>query len=122
MKVEIKKNAFEAHAKRGLERAKRLDRGEKVVASKRITFESPLDMLSLLTAERVRLIEMSRTSSLSVSALAAALKRDPKSVRRDVAKLEELGVLRTQEQVNPGHGRKKVVQAVAGKLELRASF
>ena len=43
-------------------------------------------------------------------------------VRRDVAKLEQAGLVRTREEVNPGHGRVKIVEPVAMSFRLRASF
>jgi len=76
----------------------------------------------VLTAERMRLCQVARTKAFSVSGLARALKRDPKSVRRDVQKLESFGVLRTRMEVNPGHGRVKIVEPVAASFELRARF
>lgn len=79
-------------------------------------------MFEVLTAERVRMMEVARTRSYSVSGLAKRLKRDPKSVRRDVATLEQYGVVQTREQINPGHGRVKIVEPVAERVELRASF
>ncbi|MGI8772032.1 MAG: hypothetical protein ACR2JE_11405 [Acidobacteriaceae bacterium] len=87
-----------------------------------ITFETPLAMLDVLTAERIRLCEVARKQPFSITALATALKRDPKSVRRDILKLECVGVLRVREQVNPGHGRMRIVEPVAEKFELRAHF
>ena len=56
----------------------------------------------------------------AITALAAALKRDPKSVRRDVLKLERAGVVRTRQQINPGHGRVKIVEPVALEYRLTA--
>jgi hypothetical protein len=73
-----------------------------------------------LTAERLRLVQRVRARSSSITALAAALKRDPKSVRRDVLKLERAGVVRTREQINPGHGRVKIVEPVAREYRLTA--
>jgi predicted ArsR family transcriptional regulator len=52
--------------------------------------------------------------------LAAALKRDAKSVRRDVAKLERAGVVKTAQEMNPGHGRMKIVLPVARAARLTA--
>ena len=74
----------------------------------------------LLTAERIRLVQKGKVKIASISALAAALGRDPKSVRRDVLKLERAGVVRTREQINPGHGRVKVVEPVASECQLTA--
>jgi predicted transcriptional regulator len=122
MKMTIRTDGFEGYKKRALARARKLDAGEKVEASLTITFENPLAMLEVLTAERIRLCEVARTRAFSISGLAAELNRDPKSVRRDILKLEGLGVLRTREQSNPGHGRVRIVEPVAERFELRASF
>jgi predicted transcriptional regulator len=70
----------------------------------------------------VRVVETARTKPYSVTELARVLKRDPRSVRRDVKKLEEFGVVRTREAINPGHGRVKIVEPVAESFELRARF
>jgi len=40
-------------------------------------------------------------------------------VRRDVQKLEQAGVLRTRQAINPGHGRVKIVEP--GGAELRVA-
>jgi len=122
MKLTVRADGFEGYAKRAQARAKRLSRGERLEPEMTINFESPLDMLEVLSAERMRLLEKTRTQAFSVTGLAAALKRDPKSVRRDVLKLVKVGVLRTREEVNPGHGRVKIVEPVAERVEMRASF
>ncbi len=122
MKLTVRTDGFEGWAKRGRERAERLTRGEKIVAEKTINFESALEMRKVLTVERLRLLEATRKQAFSVTRLAAVLKRDPKSVRRDVLKLVRVGVLRTREEINPGHGRVKIVEPVAKRVEMRASF
>jgi predicted ArsR family transcriptional regulator len=55
-----------------------------------------------------------------MTAPAAWLKRDPKSVRRDVVKLERAGAIRTRNEINPGHGRTKIVEPVAREYRLTA--
>ncbi len=70
----------------------------------------------------MRLCEVARTQAFSVTGLAASLGRDPKPARRDVQKLEWVGVLRTREEINPGHGPVRIVEPVAKRFELRASF
>jgi predicted transcriptional regulator len=122
MKTTIHTDGFEGWAKRAKATAKKLDRGERVAASRTFTFESPLDMLKVLTAERMRLCIVAREKPYSVTALATALKRDPKSVRRDVSELQKYGVLRTREEINPGHGRLTIVEPVAKHFEFRATF
>lgn len=87
-----------------------------------ITFDNPLAMLEVLSAKRIQLCETARRQPFSISALAAKLKRDPKNVRRDVLKLEALGVVRLDERVNPGHGRVRIVVPTAHRFERIASF
>src|SRR3974390_857843 len=113
MKLRINTDGLEGYAKRAVARARRLDRREPIKPEITITFDNPLAMLEVLTAERIRLVQKVRSKSVSITALATALGRDAKSVRRDVVKLERAGVIRTREQVNPGHGRVKVVEPVA---------
>jgi predicted transcriptional regulator len=122
MNLTVHTDGFEGFARRSRERAGKMDRGERIEPSRGLTFESPLQMLEVLTAQRMRVVEVARTKPYSVTALAKKLRRDPKSVRRDVAKLEQYGVVRTRFEINPGHGRVKIVEPVAHRFELTASF
>jgi hypothetical protein len=81
-----------------------------------------MQLFEVLTAQRLRVVEVARTKPCSVTGLAKMLRRGPTSVRRDVAKLEQHGVVRTREEINPGHGRMKMVEPVAERFELRVSF
>ncbi len=120
MRLKIHTDGFEGYAKRSTARARKLARGERIKSEITITFDSPLAMVEVLTPERLRLVGRVKTRPASITALAAALKRDPKSVRRDVIKLERAGVVRTREQINPGHGRIKIVEPVAREYRLTA--
>jgi len=120
MKLTIHSDGFEGYAKRALVRARKLGRHEPIKPEIMITFENPLAMVEVLTAERLRLFQKVKTKASSISALAVALKRDPKSVRRDVVKLARAGVVRTREEINPGHGRVKIVEPVARECRLTA--
>ncbi|HEY1902347.1 MAG TPA: hypothetical protein VGG56_07965 [Terracidiphilus sp.] len=122
MKITVRSDGFEGYKKRALARAVKLARREPVRPEVTITFDNPLAMLDVLTAERIRLCKTARRQAFSISALAAELKRDPKSVRRDVLKLEAAGVLRLHEQINPGHGRVRIVEPTAQRFELIANF
>lgn len=122
MKITIRTDGFETYKKRALSRARRLDHKEHIEPEITITFENPLDMLEVLTAERVRLFQAVRKQPRSITALAVGLGRDPRAVRRDVTKLEQAGVIRTREDVNPGHGRVKIVESVAKKYTLMANL
>ena len=57
----------------------------------------------------------------TISGLAVILKRDRKAVSRDVKLLETLGLLRTRNVANPGHGKKTVVEPLANKYHLTAT-
>lgn len=98
-----------------LERARKLDRGEKLTPEITLTFEDPADLMRLLSVERVRIIQCLRKNSVPISGLAAILKRDRKGVSRDVKLLESFGLVKTSETPNPGHGKMKVVETLAAK-------
>lgn len=102
--------------------AANLDRGETVAPKITIIFEDPLEMLNVLTAERIRLLKKMKDGALPVSILASGLRRDIRAVSRDVTCLERAGLLRTSYRANPGHGRYKVVEPVAREYNLSASI
>jgi predicted transcriptional regulator len=107
---------------RSLKRARRLDRGEKLAAQVRLTFEDPADLLRVLTAQRVRVIHAVRVKPAPVADLAITLKRDRAAVKRDVKILTSFGLVRIHEETNPGHGRRKIVQPLASRYELVATI
>ncbi|MGA7339494.1 MAG: hypothetical protein WBE72_23810 [Terracidiphilus sp.] len=107
---------------RVLSHAAKLDRGESLHHGITITFEDPLEMLGVLTSERVRLLRRAKSGALPISALASSLKRDVRAVSRDVGRLERAGLLRTSYRTNPGHGRCKIVEPVAKEFNLTASL
>ena len=103
-------------------RAEKLDRGEKLPAEIRITFEDPADLLRAISPERLRVLYTIRTKTKpTISRLAIMLKRDRRAVSRDVKLLEGLGLLRTRNEVNPGHGAMTVVEPLAEKYHLEAT-
>jgi predicted transcriptional regulator len=105
-----------------LERARKLDRGEKLTPEITLTFEDPADLMRLLSVERVRIIQCLRKNSVPISGLATILKRDRKGVSRDVKLLESFGLVKTSETPNPGHGKMKVVETLAAKYQLVATI
>jgi predicted transcriptional regulator len=114
----IRTDGFEGYAKRALARARKLDRKERMKPEVSITFEDPIAMAEILTVQRVRLFQQVRTKAASISELTRILKRDASAVRKDVLKLERAGVVVTEERVNPGHGRVKIVLPVAKEYRL----
>ena len=121
-KLTLRTGNTEDFFKRVVERAKKLDKGESLPAEITITFEDPLELLKVLTVERVRLLNSVKEKVQQVSVLAGDLSRDVRAVSRDVALLENAGLLRTRYKTNPGHGRMKIVEPVAHEYTLTATL
>jgi predicted transcriptional regulator len=108
--------------KRSLGRARKLDRGQKLAAEMRLTFEDPADLIRVLTVQRLRVIRAVRKKPAPVSELAIVLKRDRTAVKRDVKILTAFGLVKIREEANPGHGRRKIVQPLASRYALIATI
>lgn len=122
-KVKVSTGSAEDFFKRSHERAVKLDRKEKLPADLRITFEDPADLMRALSAQRVKMLQVVKTNRKpTVTKLAHMLKRDRKSVTRDIVVLEKLGLIRTTMEANPGHGVVKVVEPLAKKYLLTATL
>jgi predicted transcriptional regulator len=113
MKMKIHTDGFEGWAKRGRERARLMDAGLPFPPSRGITFESPAEMVRLLTPARLDLFAKVKKRTVSIKDLAQTLGRDVSAVRRDVSALEKFGIVHSQQIVNPGHGRVRMVSAPA---------
>jgi len=120
--LNVSTGSAEAFFERSLNRARKLDRGAKVATEMRLTFEDPADFLRALTAQRVRVLYAVRKKPAPVSDLAIVLKRDRTAVKRDVKILTSLGLVRSHEEANPGHGRRKIIEPLASKYELVATI
>ncbi|MFZ0743959.1 MAG: hypothetical protein WAM85_06115 [Terracidiphilus sp.] len=120
--VRVKTDSAEGFFNRIRDHARKLDKGETLPSEITISFEDPMDLLKVLTLERVRLLRRVKGQPLLISALATGLKRDVRAVSRDVNLLEKAGMLRTSFRSNPGHGRLKVVEPVAQEYKLVASL
>ncbi len=118
--VTVASGPVDAFIERSLERARKMDRGERLPSEITMTFEDPSDLVRVLSEERVRVLRAIREKSTPLSELAATLNRDRKAVRRDVSLLESFGLVKTREEPNPGHGRRRIVERRAGRLQLVA--
>ena len=107
---------------RAREHARKLDRGEAISPEMVVTFEDADDMLRVLSTERVRLLSVARKRPASVSELATGLKRDTRAVSRDVDLLESFGLVRTRYEINPGHGKRRIVEPRASNYKLVANI
>jgi predicted transcriptional regulator len=120
--VDIRAGSTDEFFSRVRHHAAKLDHGKSIAPRISITFEDPLEMLNVLTSERVRLLRRAKAGALPISDLASELNRDVRAVSRDVIRLEKAGLLRTSYRVNPGHGRYKVVEPVAREYSLTATL
>ena len=120
--VTLSSGTVEAFIGRSLARARRMDRGEKFPDAITMTFEDPSDLVRVLSAQRLRVLRAVRAKPAPISDLAAILGRDRKAVRRDVSLLQSFGLVLTREEVNPGHGRKRISEPRAAKYQLLATI
>jgi predicted transcriptional regulator len=116
MKTTIQADGFEGWPKSARKRARLMDAGLPFPPSRGITFESPAEMVRLLTPSRLDLFAALKKRTASINDLARALGRDVSAVRRDVSALEEFGIVQSKHVVNPGHGRVRMVSAPASIL------
>lgn len=120
--VTVSSGTVEAFIGRSLERARKMDRGEELPCEITMTFEDPADLVRMLSAERVRVLRSVRAKPAPISELAATLGRDRKAVKRDVSLLESFGLLNAREEVNPGHGRRRIIEPRAATYRLVATI
>lgn len=120
-KVRITNDGVEGFFARARERARKLDRGEEIAPEMTISFENASDMMRVLSPQRVRVLRVARQGAAPVSTLASGLNRDTRAVSRDVDLLEQLGLLRTWYQTNPGHGKRRIVEPCAAKFQFVAT-
>ena len=85
-----------------------------------LTFVDPLEMLHFLIATKIKLINNIRNHPDSIYNIAKTTKRDRTAVMRDISELERFGLVRTHDEINPGYGRRKIVELVATSLKLEA--
>ena len=121
-KTSVRNDGAKGFFERARARANKLDRGEPLVPETVITFDDAAEMVRVLSNERVRLLSVAKKRPNSVSQLAAHLNRDPRAVSRDIDLLESFGLLQTRYESNPGHGRRRIVEASAARYKLVANI
>jgi predicted transcriptional regulator len=86
-----------------------------------VSFENANDTVSILSPQRIRVLELAKKGPKSVAGLASRLNRDLRAVSRDVDLLERFGLLRSRYETNPGHGKRRIVEPRAARYELVAT-
>jgi predicted transcriptional regulator len=77
-------------------------------------------MLHFLSAAKIKLIKSIRKHPDTVTNIAKVIKRDRSSVYRDISELQQFGLVNIHEEINPGHGRHKIVELTSPILKLEA--
>jgi len=93
--------------------SQKADKRKKISASKTIWFEDPKDLLKFVSENKFDLIGLIRNKPRSITELAEALNRNRSSVTKDVNILEEFGLVKSEMEVNAGHGRVRMVKPVS---------
>jgi len=96
------------------------DKGERIKPSWTLVFADPSEMLHFLSKAKINLIKIIRRHPDSVTNIAKAANQNRASVLRHIHELEDFGLVKTHEEVNPGHGRHKIVTVIASELKLEA--
>ncbi len=97
-----------------------LDKNEKITPSRTLIFTDPSEMLHFLSEKRIKLIAIIRKHPDSISNIAKISKRNRAAVYRDIHEMEEFGLVKAHEAINPGHGRHRIISLVAPALKLEA--
>ena len=120
-KVRVTNGGVKGFFERSREHARRLDRGEKLAPEVTVSFENANDIVSILSPQRIRVLELAKKGPKPVASLASGLNRDLRAVSRDVDLLERFGLLRSRYETNPGHGKRRIVEPRAAKYQLVAT-
>lgn len=109
------------HSKKSLEVAQALDAKADVLPH--VIYLTSIELESFvleLTPKRFELLRLAMKSSRSIGELAAASHRDPSAVSKDVSKLKNLGLVKIESVVNPGHGVMKIVTPMSRRITIDA--
>lgn len=102
---------------------KKLDKNEIVQTAHIITFEDPIDLTKFLTPKKIEIINVvKRNPQTTVTRLSEILHRDRSSVQKDIVSMANVGILKVNDVINPGHGIKKLISLAYEKLTLQASI
>jgi predicted transcriptional regulator len=111
------------HSRRSREVARALDAKSEVLPYARVfTSVEFEEFLTALTPKRFELLRLAIKRRRSISDLAVAAHREASAVSRDIAKLQQLGLVRVELVSNPGHGQMKIVTPVATQISIQADL
>ncbi|HIJ22937.1 MAG: MarR family transcriptional regulator [Gammaproteobacteria bacterium] len=121
-KVTVRADDLEGFFSRARDAAQRADQGGVFEEKVTISFEDPQQMFSVLSEARRRLMSEVMHQPGTISELSNRLHRDRSSISKDIGMLEEVGLIVSKKEPNPGHGTQKWVRAVAPEVEVVATL
>ena len=121
--TEIRKGSLDEFFVSAKETAKEIDKGISVTPKKTIWLETE-DFIRLLKPSRLELIQHLRgREKMDFKTLQTILGKSISSLHADLQLLKHCGLVEFDTEINPGHGRKKVIRPLFGNetFELRAA-
>lgn len=113
LKVIISTDGKRGFFARGKMIGKLADERQLVPKKRIINFDSPEEMIAILTKTRRGLIALLRKGDASITDIANVMHRDRAAVTKDIKLLEGCGLVTVSEEINPGHGHRKLVHAIS---------
>ena len=121
-KVTVRTDEVGAFFARAGDAARRADSRQGFDGQITLSFEDPQRMFTVLSESRRKLMLEIMHEPKTISQLSELLNRNRSVITKDVGLLEEMGLLVSRRQANPGHGIQKLVQSVARKIEMVATL
>ena len=121
-KVIVRTDDVASFFSRARDAARRADQRAAFEGKITLTFEDPQRMFTALSEARRRLMREILHEPRTISELSRRLRRNRSAITKDVGLLEEMGLIVSQRQANPGHGIQKAVRSVAPKIEMVATL
>jgi predicted transcriptional regulator len=120
MNITVKTGTLDDFFARGRAIARDLDAGKKIKGRVTLTFEKADDMVRMLTAARIRLVQAIRENPGTYKTIARAVHRRPAAVAKDILVLKKAGIVRVYKVKNPNHGTMNYVEPVSKEVKLEA--
>lgn len=113
LKVIITTDGEKGFFTRGKKIAKLVDKRKSIPRRHIINFDDAEEMLTIFTKARRSLMAFLRERDASITDIVQLTHRNRAAVTRDIKLLERYGLVTVSEEINPGHGHRKVVHAIS---------